>query len=379
MAGCRTFIQAATLACALVAANAEAQSAPPVEQHTEKVAAPPAAPSQTVINITAGATLNAGNTKSYAGNLGGRIGVMRHPHQFTVEALGTLGGTENQTTKEIEKTAANAIGRARYDLFLSQEDALFVALQPRRDTFAGLNLRLQMQAGYLRNLYHPSDDHRLWTELGYDLTYDNFTRMTVTETQDLTDQVEITPLAGMTPTLDGARVVRDETRIINPASDFVHSGRIFLGYTNRLHPAANLNLGAETLLDVEDKKNVRVNALGEITTSVSDSFKLGIQARMFFDNVPVPGKGKTDGMVALQLVYTFDSLAGAPPAEPPPEPACDCTAEVEAAKQACAESASEPPAEVPAEVVPAPAVPEVPPAPEAPEGAESAPEPAPAP
>jgi putative salt-induced outer membrane protein YdiY len=365
MLGCRTFIGAATVACALVAVSEGAQAAPPVEQHTEKVAAPPAAPKQTVINVTAGATLNAGNTKAYAGNLGGRIALLRHPHQFTVEALGTLGATENQTTKELEKSAANAIGRARYDLFLSQEDALFAAVQPRRDTFAGLNLRLQMQAGYLRNLYHPSDDHRLWTELGYDLTYDNFTRMTVTETQDLTDQVDISPLAGMSPTLDGARVVRDVTSTIHPDPDFVHSGRVFLGYTNRLHPAANLNLGVETLIDVEDKKNVRVNALGEITTSVSDNFKLGIQARLFYDNVPVPGKGKTDGVVALQLVYTFDSLAGAPAPEPPPaEPACDCSAEVEAAKQACAEGAAEPPAEVPAEV-PAPAVPEVPAAPEA--------------
>jgi tryptophan 2,3-dioxygenase len=38
----------------------------------------------------------------------------------------------------------------------------------------------------------------------------------------------------------------------SPSTDVVHSARLFLGYTNLIHPVATLNLGVETLVDVEE-------------------------------------------------------------------------------------------------------------------------------
>ncbi len=327
-----------------------AQAPVPIAQHTETMTGPAPVQDQLTIQAALGATLNGGNTQAYAGNAGGRLGWINMPNQLTLELLATMAYTENQDTGDVEKTAANVLGRGRYDRFISRNDAFFAAIQPRRDTFAGLDLRLQNQVGYLRNLYFPEDTHRFWTELGYDVTYDRFAK--------------VAPMPG-------AAKVRPD-----PDTDVVHSGRLFLGYTNLVHPVATLNLGMETLFDVQDGKNVRVNGLAELNSSLTDRFKLGIQYRVMFDNVPVEGVDKKyDTITAIQLIYTYDSLAGAPKA--PPCPACDCTADVNAALESCAPQAP-PPAEPPAQVQPAPeVVPPVAPAAEAPPPAPVPPAPAP--
>jgi putative salt-induced outer membrane protein YdiY len=346
------------------AAPASAQHTGPIAiaQHTEAVAAPPAVEDQMLVNIAAGATLNGGNTESYSANAGGRLSLIRRPHQLSLEALGTLGYAHNDSTGEVEKTAANLIGRGRYDLFMSRMDAMFIAVAPRRDTFAGLNIRLQNQIGYLRNLYFPQDEHRLWTELGYDLTYDDFAEITQTT-------VETNPM-GLPAPGPNQTITRTTSITSDPGHEFVHSGRVFVGYTNTLHPLAALNLGAETLLDVQDKKNVRVNGTVELNSTLNARFKLGIQFRVFFDNVPVEGvEKKYDTITAVQLIYTYDSLAGI--ASAPACPPCDCTADVAAARAACTT------AEPLVEPAPAPA-PTEPGAPVPPEAAAPAPAAAPA-
>lgn len=288
-------------------------NAPPVVISTqpEKIGVRPTVPYQTLANVAFGATLNTGNTKSYAGNLGGRLGLIRDRHQLTLEALGTMGGARQGRLTEVEWTSRNMIARARYDLFLSRMDALFVALAPRRDKFAGLDLRLQNQIGYSRNLHYPSDAHRFWSELGYDFTYDNFS-----------------PIEGAPPPMTPPPM----TMMARDDAQFVHSARLFLGYTNRLSPTANLSLGVETLLDFQDAENVRLNSLGELTSSITHSFKLGVQGRVLFDNVPVTGTETYDVIVAVQLVYTYDSLAGQPKSICP---ICDCSAQIQAARASC--------------------------------------------
>lgn len=295
----------------------------------EKVAVRPDVEEQALLNIAFGATINGGNTKSYGGTLGGRAGYLRDRHQLMLEALGTMGGARQDRLTEVEWTSRNVVARLRYDLFLSENDALFVALAPRRDVFAGLNLRLQNQIGYLRNLFHYSDAHRFWTELGYDFTFDKFSIVETQQSTDITDQVR-----AVDPTLvpEGATITRT-SRMREPGGDhFVHSARVFLGYTNRLFAASNLSMGLETLLDFQEARNVRLNGLVELTSSVTDTFKLGVQARVMFDNVPVPGTRTYDTVTAVQLVYTFDSLAGRVVEVCP---VCDCSAAVEAARAVC--------------------------------------------
>jgi putative salt-induced outer membrane protein YdiY len=307
------------------ASHAGAQAPDPVavSHHTEAVSSAPVAEDSLNVNLAAGATLNGGNSESYAANGGGRLVLVRQPHQLTIEALGTLAYSKDQNPPHhVNRTAGAAIGRARYDLYLTRMDALFLALQPRRDLYAGLQLRLQNQAGYLRNLYFPADGHRLWTELGYDLTYDKY------EAISKTTQVSSAPGPGV-----GDTTTITHTDPGTAGHAFVHSGRVFLGYTNQLHPVATVNLGVETLYDVKDKKDVRVNGTAELNSTLSARFKLGVQFRILFDNQPVPNTlKKYDTITAVQLIYSYDSLAGK---TAPACPACDCSAEVAAAKASC--------------------------------------------
>ncbi|HEX5659870.1 MAG TPA: DUF481 domain-containing protein [Polyangiales bacterium] len=312
-----------TLTCLLlvIARSARAQPFTPtinptaapitINQNPEKLAVRSKFADQKLVNIAFGATINGGNTKSYAGNLGGRFGYIHDNHQLQIEALGTLGGARREgSITDVDWTTRSAVGRARYDLFLSLTDALFVAEAPRRDVQAGLNVRLQTQAGYLRNLFFFNDSHRLWTELGYDFTYDNF---------NYDDD-------------DRAKALMNNMML--PEGGKVHSARVFFGYTNKLSPTANLNLGIETLYDFQDWKNVRLNGIGELTSSLTQKFKLGLQSRVLFDNVPVTGKETFDVILVAQLVYMFDSAAatGAPVTVCP---ACDCSAQVQAARNQC--------------------------------------------
>jgi hypothetical protein len=299
-----------------LAVSARAQPVTPIAQHTEAVTVLPTEPAdQLTLSAALGATLNSGNTESYAGNASGRLGLMRYPHQLTIEGLGTLGYTAIGGN-DVEQTSANVIGRGRYDLFLSRMDALFVAVQPLRNTFAGIEGRIQSQVGYLRNLYFPADTHRLWGEAGYDFTYDWYGEIATTETVYSGSGEGVTiPGVLATDTVTATRTVTlpKDQRGIN-------SARLFFGYTNLLYAAANLNLGVEALFNLKgsESDDVRINSLAEITSSISEHFKLGVQARILFDNVPVPTKKKTDAIIGVQLVYSYDSLAAKPaPAEAP--------------------------------------------------------------
>ena len=110
----------------------------------------------------------------------------------------------------------------------------------------------------------------------------------------------------------------------------VHSARLFFGYTNRLSPTANLSLGVENLFDFVEPGNLRVNWLVELTSSITQTFKLGVQSRVLYDRVPVTPEASTYDVIAVaQLVYTFDSLAGTAQSACP---VCDCTAQVQAAQ-----------------------------------------------
>ncbi|MDB4986056.1 MAG: hypothetical protein JWN04_1234 [Myxococcaceae bacterium] len=285
-----------------------------VTQTDEKAGVRPKVADQRLVNIAFGATANAGNSKTYAGNLGGRFGLIRNFNQLTIEALGTIGGARTGKFNDVTWTSRNVIARARYDLFLSQYDALFVAIAPRRDKFAGLDLRLQNQVGYLRNLFFPVDAHRFWTELGYDFTYDRFSKIEGGKAPSTTTTA---PPAALTTTKQ---------------DPYIHSARVFFGYTNRLSPTASLSVGVENLFDFKDRRNVRVNGLVELTSSITHTFKLGLQSRVLFDNVPVSGAKNYDAIAVAQLVYTFDSAASAAAAACP---VCDCTAQVQAARTVC--------------------------------------------
>jgi hypothetical protein len=163
-------------------------------------------------------------------------------------------------------------------------DALFVAGMYRWDTFAGLDARLQGQVGYLRNLY-MQDKLRLWGEVGYDLTYENY------DPDPLPD-----------PANPGRNLKNHQ---------YIHSARLFLGYDNQINPMMVVLLGVEGLLNVKEPGDSRVNGDLALRSVVIDRLQLELKFILQVDTKPAPrpagqpALSKFDGILKLNLIYTL--------------------------------------------------------------------------
>lgn len=249
-----------------------------VEQHTEKAA--DAAPAEEETSWTAGlgGSLNTGNTESWMLNAGTDLRLVRDPNVFSLHAAFAMGQADikDDTDNELKDTVKNFNAKVRYDYFLTEMDALFVATGFRWDTFAGLDSRVSGQLGYLRNFF-KEDAHRFWGEIGYDLTLDNY------DPDPLLDD------AGNT--LDGDAVV--------------HSARGFLGYDNQINDALTYLTGLEALVNVEDAEDTRVNWDNALRSAIDGNFQLETKFTLGYDNVPVPGARKLDTATLITLLYTL--------------------------------------------------------------------------
>jgi putative salt-induced outer membrane protein YdiY len=265
----------------LAPAAGRAQTTPPVQQHTEHVATAPA-DQETVWTVSAGAVLNTGNTRSVAANLGSRLSLKRSTNVIAAEVAAVYGSASVRADDgHFHGWSVNTeslAGKARYDRFFTHDDAAFAALAGTRDRFAGLDLRFQVQVGYLRNLFDVEEKHRLWGEIGYDFTFDNF------DPDPLLD-----PDTGNR--LDG--------------TEALHSVRAFVGYDNHLDEHVTFLTGLESLFDVQDADNVRLNWASELRSKVGGNFQVGLTFTLHFDNVPVPGTEKLDTITVVNLLYSL--------------------------------------------------------------------------
>jgi len=279
-----------------------------------------------VLTFTAslGLVYAAGNTSAWTLNGGTQFRIVRGRSAFSLDwtlAYGRADLTPNDDSTGFVDTVRNSNARARYDFYLTRMDALFVALAHRWDTFAGLDTRLQAQAGYLRN-FIQRDKLRLWAEVGYDFTYDNF------DPDPLVD--------GMGMMLDG--------------SQNVHAARAYVGYDNKINQLLNVTLGVEALFNLQQGEDVRLNLDAAMVSSLSELFKVEVKFKLLFDNVPVqgdPARSKVDTLLTVNLVFSWEQEAEPPPEEPAAEepPAEEPAAEEPPAEEPAAE---EPPAEEPA-------------------------------
>lgn len=320
------------LTCSLALASfiavpslAFAQPAAPtqfVEQETER-----ASSDETLLALSAGGTLNTGNTRSMTLNLGASFSLKRARHQLSAGAGVTFGRAAlRDMTGAFGSYTSNAetfTGRLRYDFFITEDDALFAVVKATRDRFAGLDSRLQAQVGYMRNIFlenrteeQGGGTHRLWAEIGYDFTHDNY---------------DPDPLLG-------------PMMVVLPGDASIHSARAYVGYTNTFNAAVSLTTGAELLVDLQDPENTRLEWITSLTSSVSEALKLKLDFTMRYDNQPVPGKDRLDTSTVLNLVFSLDL---APPPPPPPEPAADEPADDASADDAAAAPADDAPADAP--------------------------------
>jgi putative salt-induced outer membrane protein YdiY len=263
------------------AAHAQPADAP---KHEEKAATEAFSKDVTNFNSSLGGSLNTGNTEALLLNVGTTFAMVRGHHGLGLSMDFAYGraNVPNDAVNGMVDTARNLRSRGRYDLFLSDMDALFLAGMYRWDVFAGLDARLSGQVGYLRNLYRQ-EKLRLWGELGYDLTYDNY---------------DPDPL-------------RDANNNRLKGYNYTHSARVFLGYDNQINSAVTVLTGIEGLFNVEHAKDVRFNWDLAVRSAIIGRLQLELKLSMQFDNEPVPAgpgkdaKSKLDTQTKANLIYTL--------------------------------------------------------------------------
>lgn len=249
-----------------------------VDQHAESATTEAPSDDETSLNIAAGGTLSTGNTRSWQVNAGGDMRIVRDVHAVGAMVNFIYGRTDlpDDGVRVFEDTVRNLNAKLRYDYFLSDMDALFLAAGFRWDTFAGLDARIQGQAGYLRN-FVLEENSRFWGEIGYDITYDNYTD----------DVLRNNPVQGV-----------DEV-------DVVHSARGFLGYDNHVTETLTWLTGLEALVNVETPRDFRVNWDNALRSKIGGNFQLEVKFSLKYDNVPVPGTNELDTLTQLNLIYNL--------------------------------------------------------------------------
>jgi len=259
--------------------TAEAQPGEP-EQHTEEIAEEAPEEDSTKWEVSLGGVLQTGNTEQYTVTGGSLFELVRDRHGFLAEIQGNYGRAvpAGSVDDEYVETAQNVRMRLRYDFFLTRMDAIFAAFVFRHDPFAGLDYRMQGQVGYAR-YFIREENHKLWSEVGYDLTYDNY---------------DPDPLIVDMMMLDGTEVT--------------HSARVFGGYSNQLNEAVQFRTGLEVLIAVAGDnpgKDFRINWDSSFKSAIGGNFQLELKFLLQYDNVPVPGNEELDTTTQLNLIYTL--------------------------------------------------------------------------
>lgn len=285
-------------------AQADAQ-APAPEQLTERVNEERPEEDVTSWAVSAGAVINTGNTQSWMLNAGTNFRIVRGHHSFGAEWTFNYGRANlpSDDRDAYVDTVRNSNSRLRYDFYLTKLDALFLAAAHRWDTFAGLDTRLQIQAGYLRNFFKESN-HRSWAELGYDMTYDNFDPEAI---QD--------PDTAMDPSCDPAQgapmnIADRPAQCQADTTQIVHAARVYLGYDNALNENVHFLTGLEALLNLQQVEDLRLNFDAALRSTIVDSLQVELKFKLLFDNVPaLQGDGtsreKLDTNTTISLIYTL--------------------------------------------------------------------------
>jgi hypothetical protein len=166
--------------------------------------------------------------------------------------------SEDELSQVTATSAENAALKLRYDRYLTELDSLYVAALGAIDRPAGKDFQGGGQVGYSRSLF-KTEEHQALAELGYDLSY---------------------------------------VRLVDGDSTTIHSARGFVGYKGKIKAETSVEASVEALFNVNavkfgDReasafKDVRMNAMVGVTTSLSSKLSLSASFAVKFDNFPAP-------------------------------------------------------------------------------------------
>lgn len=245
----------------------EAAPAPAPAPAAVEVKETPKAPEEWKANAGLSAIINTGNSSSQT--VGGNALVSHKANRNKVEwtAGGAYGRARDNATGTSTTNTENWRTQLRYDRFLTDPISLFALGHIGADKPGLIDLRYGGAAGLSHEIYKV-DPHFFKYEVGFDVTH--------------------------------------EDRLPNPTTSAnLYSARLFLNYKYKLSAWATFEEGLESLFNVKEGKDVRINSLTAVNMKLTDklAFQAGYSLR--FDNVPVPGAKKLDTMTTLGLVMNF--------------------------------------------------------------------------
>jgi large conductance mechanosensitive channel len=220
----------------LLGAPAFAQEAPKFEYVKPVIVAKPDV--EWTAQVKGGLMSVGGNSQATNVNLGGTASRKAGDNKFSLDLAGAYGETKNRAygmtlgsdaniTREKVESTNNALGRARYDRFLTENNAAYVVGAVGRDKIAGKDLFGGGQVGYSRLLL-KDEQHLLVGEFGYDFSYESYLAV-------------------------GAEAVS------------VHSARVFLGEAWKISETTGVYGNLEALFNLnEESKAANVNKTNPI-------------------------------------------------------------------------------------------------------------------
>jgi len=226
----------------------------------------------TEAQILGGGVLSSGNSRSLSVTTSATFRLRREANQLSAAAAVNYGRAAATPADDQETNVENYQARVRYDRFITERLAAFLAVSVRRDRFQGLDLRLNVDPGFAY-YFIDTKPTRLWGELGYDLQHD----------------VRRDEFIEADPTID-----KSETR---------HSARLFGGYQQSLGENVAFNTGLEYLQAVKDTENWRLNWDVGLTSKIGGNFSLASTFSLKYDHNPLPGLRETDTTTAISVVY----------------------------------------------------------------------------
>jgi hypothetical protein len=165
---------------------------------------------------------------------------------------------DNELRRDPRTTAKNWQSRLRYDRFLLGNNSLYLTGLAAADQVAGKSFYGGFQAGYSRHLFKNAV-HDLTAELGYDLSYEDFT-------------------AGGDVTIHSLRAFTGYTAALNEIAGVFLSGEVLMNLNSENVPPGNVDAFDDTRFNARVGTNIKL--YGGL------SFRFSFMAR--YDNAPAP-------------------------------------------------------------------------------------------
>lgn len=212
--------------------------------------------------VGASAIFNSGNSSNQTFGGNGHVSAKWEKNKLAGKADGAYGRARDNDTGVTSVNTKNWQIGARYDRFINDPMSLFIGQKVSADELAGFNFVYTGLFGFAHEIY-KTDPHFFKYEAGFDYSR--------------------------------------EWRVL-AAEENIYSARIYWQYKYKISEAASFSQDFESLFNVEDLDDTRINTLSALTVKMTTKLALQASFKLRYDNLPVPGNKKTDTTTQFGLV-----------------------------------------------------------------------------